>query len=80
MEWISVKDRVPELDKKVLIYYSLKSTPKKGEKVEVFHYVEEAWLESITTTKNAVSYSWQNSEYNNPTPTHWAELNYPKTE
>ena len=75
MEWISVKERLPELDEYVLIYWQL----KKGKKEEDGFYdmIEIASLDSITHRKDQVSTEWKDKEYNGKEPTHWMPLPKP---
>jgi hypothetical protein len=75
MKWISVKDRLPELDEYVLIYWQL----KKGKKEEDGFYdmIEIASLDSITHRKDQVSTELKDKEYNGKEPTHWMPLHEP---
>lgn len=74
MEWIKVSDRLPELDKDVLVYYELKSNdPKKPHK-----YFEVGCVDSITKRKESETAYWRDKDYNTINPTHWTELTEPK--
>lgn len=69
-QWISVKDRLPEFDVKVLIYWKL----KKEKKTEYYDMIEIASLTSKTIGKGFELTEWQDSDYNNKNPTHWMPL------
>jgi Protein of unknown function (DUF551) len=76
MEWISVKDRLPELDTNVLIYWKLSKDKKEG---GYWDMIEIALLDSITKRKESISTEWRDSDYNTKNPTHWMPLPEPPT-
>ena len=74
MEWIDVTNRLPDFDKKVLVYYEIKSSKND----EVFKYIDIASIESIQTFANNKFVNWVNDEHDSVRPTHWMLLpNYP---
>ena len=79
MEWISVKDRLPEIDEKCLVFYTIDDTDKKGKPTGiVYKYFEIAYIHMITLTGgNHKSVSWQNSGYDPVEPSHWMPLPEP---
>lgn len=84
-EWISVKDKLPEIDTKVLIFYTIAKTDSKNKPTGGHHeYFEIAQIESITTTKTSsgvnTSVEWRDSDWNYVSPTYWMPLPKPPKE
>ena len=77
MKWISVNERLPEIDEYVLIYWKLQKDKKEG---GYWDMLEIAKVESITHRKDSVSVSWIDCDYNAKTPTHWMPLPEPPKE
>lgn len=73
-QWISVNDRLPEIDEYVLIYWKLQKDKKEG---GYWDMLEIARVESITHRKDSVSVLWVDNDYNYKTPTHWMPLPKP---
>lgn len=72
MKWINVKDSLPEIDKYVLVYYTIPNSSKLG---EIRKYLEIARVDSITLYgNNKKSVSWQDKEYNGCDPLYWMPL------
>ena len=67
-KWVDVSERLPELDRPVLIYWQL---PKKDGHYDM---IEIASLDSITIRNGSKTTEWRDSDYNYKEPTHWAEL------
>ena len=67
-KWVDVSERLPELDRPVLIYWQL---PKKDGHYDM---IEIASLDSITIRNGSKTTQWRDSDYNYKKPTHWAEL------
>lgn len=77
-KWISVKDRLPEIDKKVLAFYTLSETNKGKPTGKVFEYMIICRIESITDYGGGkISVSWIDDEYNAINPTFWCYLPEP---
>lgn len=72
-EWISVKDRLPELEIDVLIYWQLKKSNEDG----FYDMIEIAMLKSITQRKESIYTEWVNGDYETKSPTHWMPLPKP---
>lgn len=62
--WISVKDRLPEFDTNVLVYYT----------IGIHEYWEIGRLESVLNTANGESPSWIDTDYNAIDPALWMPL------
>jgi len=74
MKWISVKDKLPEFDVNVLIYWRLQKDKKEG---GYWDMIEIAHVSSITQGKDYINTEWKDSEYNQKSPTHWMSLPEP---
>ena len=72
MEWISVKDRLPDFEKEVLIFY-----PWQGQSGVKYETISVASLEDMTTGKNHLSTHWTDGEHHTVNPTHWMPLPEP---
>lgn len=69
MEWISVKDRLPELQLSVLLY---------KESVGGYKWFEVGYLNSYTTSVNRIYPEWVvNGKYGESEYSHWMPLPEP---
>lgn len=69
--WVSVEDRLPEIKKDVLLYYTI---PHKDGKYE---YYEVGFLDSVTNGGTYKHAEWRSKEYDVIKPTHWRPLPAP---
>ena len=81
MKWINVKDKLPEYEETVLLYYEIKGKKQLGRH---YHSSEEnikcfeiGRLTSITSAKLYSTLNWEDRSYNPITPTHWMPLPEP---
>lgn len=80
MEWISIKDRLPEFEKTVLLYWKWKATDNQKE----YESYETGCLVEVVkrkTSQGVIEYPEFRTQENmyNDKPTHWAELEPPKS-
>lgn len=68
MEWISVKDKLPDSQGIYLSYYDF---PIKGIRYGIANYIRR-W--DIETGESEIGFVWQ---YSNISPTHWMPLPEP---
>ena len=71
MEWISVKDRLPEIDHEVLIIYTI------GKDDNEFNVYETARVDNVTEYSNGKVADWRRDGYSSVKPTHWMPLPEP---
>jgi len=73
-EWISPKEKLPDFDVDVLIYYEIES------KTTTYKYIEIASVTSITQGKDYKNAEWKDKEYNSKEPLMWMPFpDYPST-
>jgi len=78
MEWISVKDKLPDFEKQVLLYWKWKN--KEGNEYESY---ETGYLVQVTARNSSLGITHYpdfriRDSYDNSNPTHWIELTPPK--
>ena len=67
MEWISVKDRLPEIEQEVLAYWEWVDSNKK-----IYPSMSVCYIQSITKYVNSQSVEW--NEVGSNMITHWMPL------
>jgi hypothetical protein len=66
--WVSVEEGLPDIEKDVLLYYTI------PHKTGVYEYIVVGYIQNITQGATYKSASWVDKEYNAITPTHWQPL------
>jgi hypothetical protein len=78
--WFDATKVFPPFDKRVLGYYTLPATDRKGKKTgEIFEYYAIVMCESVTESSNRKSALWRDSDYNTIEPIYWCDLPCPPT-
>lgn len=77
MEWISVKERIPDFEIDVLVYYTIQKDKKNRDGDRFGRYIEIGCVSSITRGKSYENVEWRDKSYNALNPTHWMPLPEP---
>ena len=68
--WISVKDRLPDLNVNVLMYHEIETTDEG-----IYPYLEIGYLSNSMKGKDFGGLEWMDKEHNSlSSPSHWMRL------